>query len=87
MTSEPVPVPVAEAIRTHWHGCWRFEDHHACAVAHIDRLRRALLEARDCVESWGAYAGDYFQEKHDLAGDLAAIDAVLTDGGVAPCSK
>lgn len=39
--------------------------------------RSALREARDCIESWGAYAGDYFQEKHDLAGDLATIDRLL----------
>jgi ABC-type molybdenum transport system ATPase subunit/photorepair protein PhrA len=32
----------------------------------------ALLEAAGAIESWGAYAGEYFQTKWDLAGDIAA---------------
>lgn len=30
----------------------------------------ALVEAHDCIASWGGYASSYFQEKHDLEGDL-----------------
>jgi hypothetical protein len=45
--------------------------------AERDRLREALLEAREDVAHWGGYASDYFREKHDLAGDLARIDAAL----------
>ncbi len=45
------------------------------ARAEIDRLRAALDDARECVDSWSAYASPYFQAKHDLAGDLARIDA------------
>jgi hypothetical protein len=37
----------------------------------------ALKEARAMVVSWAAYADPYFQEKHDLAGDLSRIDAAL----------
>lgn len=40
-------------------------------------LVEALEEARELVESWGAYAPQYFQEKHDLAGDLVRLDAAL----------
>ena len=40
-------------------------------------LVEALEEARELVESWGAYASQYFQEKHDLAGDLIRLDAAL----------
>jgi len=29
-----------------------------------------LEEAAEDVESWGAYASVYFQEKHDLHGDV-----------------
>ncbi len=43
----------------------------------LTRLRAQLAErdamladAADCIESWGAYAGEYFQKKHDLAGDI-----------------
>ena len=43
------------------------------------RLREALREARDAIEDWAGYASDYFREKHDLAGDLAKIDALLRD--------
>lgn len=34
----------------------------------IAELVEALSEATDEIESWGAYAGEYFQEKHDLKG-------------------
>ena len=37
----------------------------------------ALIEARDHVEDWAAYSSPYFQEKHDLAGVLAEIDAQI----------
>ena len=29
-----------------------------------------LEEAAEDIASWGAYASDYFQEKHDLHGDV-----------------
>jgi hypothetical protein len=50
------------------------------ALAEVTRLRAALLEAADDVQSWGAYAGEYFQEKWDLAGDIARIRAALGGG-------
>lgn len=40
-------------------------------------LRAALIEAREDLNSWGAYASGYFQKKWDLAGDLARIDATI----------
>jgi len=33
-----------EGSRTHWHECWRYTSHHACAVAEVERLRVALEE-------------------------------------------
>lgn len=36
--------------------------------AEVEALRRLLADAAEDVESWGAYASEYFQEKHDLAG-------------------
>ena len=42
-------------------------------------LSRALRDAREALESWGAYAPEWAVEKHDLAGDLAAIDEALDD--------
>ena len=38
-------------------------------------LEGALTDAIECVESWGAYASDYFQDKHGLADDLARLRA------------
>ena len=44
------------------------------------RLRKLLLEAANDIEEWGAYAGDYFQEKHDLAGDVAKYRRAALEG-------
>ena len=44
------------------------------------RLRAALHSAADYVESWGAYADDYFKCKHDLAGDVKRIRAAAEAG-------
>jgi hypothetical protein len=46
-------------------------------IAAAPELLAALENARDSIESWGAYASEYFQCKHDLAGELAAIDAAI----------
>lgn len=46
------------------------------------KAQALLMEAAEDVASWGAYASEYFQQKHDLAGCIekyrshgAAIDA------------
>ncbi|MQT83964.1 hypothetical protein GHN92_05195 [Pseudomonas sp. FSL R10-2964] len=36
-------------------------------------LRESLTHAADEVESWGSYASDYFQQKHDLAGTVLKV--------------
>ena len=41
----------------------------------IKRLANALHDAADDVEGWGNYASSYFQEKHDLRGNVARIYA------------
>ena len=41
----------------------------------IQRLADALHDAADDVEGWGNYASSYFQEKHDLSGNVAKIHA------------
>jgi len=43
----------------------------------VSELEQALREARANMEDWGNYAPEYFQEKHGLERDLAAIDEVL----------
>lgn len=39
----------------------------------LEASASALDEAREDVEHWGSYAGEYFQNKHDLEGDLDRI--------------
>lgn len=60
--------------------------------AELEELRALLGDAADTVESWGAYADPYFQEKHDLAGDIGRFrkasqaeraEAALSGGGKA----
>ncbi len=51
---------------------------HQRALLALEEAEKALKDARECVEDWAGYAGDYFREKHDLDGDLARIDAALT---------
>lgn len=51
----------------------------AAASQRVAKLRAALQRAREDLADWGAYAGDYFKEKWDLAGDLAAIDEALAE--------
>ena len=41
--------------------------------AECEGLRESLTHAADEIESWGAYASDYFQQKHDLAGTVLKI--------------
>lgn len=41
----------------------------------IDNLRAVTTEAIDEIESWGAYASEYFRDKHDLTGTVADLRA------------
>ena len=43
----------------------------------VRELEVALRDARVNMADWASYAGSYFHQKYDLAGDLAAIDAAL----------
>lgn len=45
--------------------------------AENERLRVALGRAADDIESWGAYASSYFQEKWNLQADIDAARAAL----------
>jgi hypothetical protein len=63
-------------------GCFAPNEAHLRArIAELERerddLRTALVQAREDMIGWAAYADEYFRDKHDLAGDLAAIDKAL----------
>ena len=63
-----------EIMQTHLHERNKTDFDNA---ATIDRLTAGLRDAIECVESWAAYADDYFATKWDLAGDLARLRAAL----------
>jgi len=46
-------------------------------VARALAVRKGLEDAIECVESWSAYAPDYFKTKHGLADDLQRLRKVL----------
>ena len=43
-----------------------------------DELLAAMKDAREMVSDWAGYASPYFQEKHDIDGDLKKLDAAIT---------
>ena len=40
-------------------------------------LLAALRDAREMVSDWAGYASPYFQEKHDIDGDLKKLDDAI----------
>jgi len=42
-----------------------------------DELMEALKDAREMVSDWAGYASPYFQEKHDIDGDLKKLDDAI----------
>jgi len=53
------------------------EAERAADKARIAELTEALKSAREMVSDWGAYASEYFREKHGLEKDLAELDATI----------
>ncbi|MNC21756.1 hypothetical protein D3C75_697400 [compost metagenome] len=49
--------------------------------AENEALRKALLEASEEIETWGAYASPYFQEKYDLSGCVEKFHAAAMGKG------
>lgn len=49
-------------------------------TAENERLRNLLGDAADEIQNWGAYASEYFQEKHDLAGCVGKYRAAALVG-------
>lgn len=80
---EPINVRGEAIMSRSVHGDFVEHEDHLSAIAakdaEINRLRLALEEARGMVAHWGAYASEYFQDKHDLPGDLGELDAVLAE--------
>lgn len=51
------------------------------AEARVKELEDKLSEAADEIEGWGAYASEYFQEKHDLPGVVREFREFALTGG------
>lgn len=49
--------------------------------ARVEELDSALCEAIKDIDSWGAYAPEYFQKKHDLEGTLKRLRAIVREDG------
>ena len=56
----------------------------ADARAFLERERERWLDAAEMVSGWGVYADEYYQEKHELDGDVSQCrefaDAFRVDG-------
>jgi hypothetical protein len=60
---------------------FEYETTHDTQIETLTKQRDMLLEAlKECSEdlmSWGEYAGEYFQNKHDLKGTFAKYQAII----------
>lgn len=63
-TDQPVPYMVDAEGRNVWVVSEAY-------LEKVQRLRAALIEAADDVDSWSLHAGDYLRDKHDVAGEVA----------------
>ncbi len=59
----------------------RLQAARAADKARISELTEALKSAREMVADWGAYASEYFREKHGLDRDIAELDAIIAQQG------
>jgi len=78
-----VTQPEALRLAAHAEANAHFGDMKAIA-AELRRLHEvnqelvsALSEAVILVGDWGAYASEYFQNKHDLKGDIKRLNAAI----------
>jgi hypothetical protein len=60
------------------HDEWRAADCIEQLEIQLAEAVKLLREAREDIEDWGAYASQYFQDKHDLKGCLATYDVFLS---------
>jgi hypothetical protein len=78
MTEQPEALRLAE-----WFNTFNTVQHDKAAAelrrlhAVNEELLNALKEASLAIEYWGSYASKYFQEKHDLQGDVDAADYAI----------
>ena len=59
----------------------------AALIAENEGLRKLLAEAAEDVEDWGSYASEYFQNKHDLAGNAKKYRDAVIDNAIEGMGK
>jgi len=57
---------------------WKALDNSERQSKLIDELTIALSESADEIETWGAYAAEYFQGKHDLRGVVQGFRDIVS---------
>jgi DNA repair ATPase RecN len=82
-TAERELVALREEVKAHRAALDYQFTHLEQARARIGELERCYAEAIEDIESWGAYASQYFQEKHDLEGCLRQHRTLLAASGKA----
>jgi hypothetical protein len=54
-----------------------YQDQTNILLTRVAQLEAALAEAIEDIQHWGGYAGEYFQDKWDLKGNIAKHRAAL----------
>ena len=76
---KPIDENVAEEIRIIAKEVDALTTQLSAVKAERDALKRMLREASEDIADWGAYASNYFQEKHNLAGDIKKYADAATE--------
>ena len=78
--AEPLASPNGSDSNASWWDAFHRAANPAAILALIqqrDELMEALKDAREMVSDWAGYASPYFQEKHDIDGDLKKLDDAI----------
>ena len=78
--AEPLASPNGSDSNASWWDAFHRAANPAAILALIqqrDELLAALKDAREMVSDWAGYASPYFQEKHDIDGDLKKLDDAI----------
>ena len=78
--AEPLASPNGSDSNASWWDAFHRAANPAAVLELIrqrDELVEALKDAREMVSDWAGYASPYFQEKHDIDGDLKKLDDAI----------
>lgn len=78
--AEPLAAPNGSDSSASWWDSFHRAANPAAVLELIrqrDELLAAMKDAREMVSDWAGYASPYFQEKHDIDGDLKKLDDAI----------